>query len=122
MRAVQHGHRVLYRGSFEALEELAQDATDQQKKRRHLLMNVPFLILDNLGFRGLPPAAVEDFGEMLVRRHGRASTMIASCRPLEDWNSVIPDPVACAATVHRLRQAHVVLCGPHLARCDGRKA
>ena len=53
-----------------------------------LLVSVPLLIIDDLGMRKLPMTAAEDLLEIVMRRYERASTLLTSNRPVEDWGQV----------------------------------
>jgi DNA replication protein DnaC len=74
---------------------------------------VSLLIIDDLGMRKLPPTAAEDLLELVMRRYERASTLITSNRPVEDWGKLLGDTAAVAATLDRLlHHAHVLKFGP----------
>jgi DNA replication protein DnaC len=83
---IQQGYRVLYREAHILLEELA-DATLDGNRKQHmeLLSTVPLLIIDDLGMRKLPLTAAEELLEIIMRRYERASTLITSNRPVDDW-------------------------------------
>ena len=84
--AIQQGYRVIYREAHIFLEELAE-ATLAETRKDYLaeLTRVPLLIIDDLGMRKLPHTAAEDLLELIMRRYERASTMLTSNRPVEDW-------------------------------------
>jgi DNA replication protein DnaC len=86
---IQQGYRVLYREAHILLEELA-DATLDGNRKQHveLLTTVPLLIIDDLGMRKLPLTAAEELLEIIMRRYERASTLITSNRPVEDWRKL----------------------------------
>ena len=112
--AIQQGHRVVYREAHALLEELA-DATLDGTRRRYLaeLTAVPLLIVDDLGMRKLPHTAAEDLLEVIMRRYERASTLLTSNRPVEDWGKLLGDTAAVTALLDRLlHHAHVLKCGP----------
>jgi len=60
--------------------------------------------------RKLPPTAAEDLLEIVKRRYERASTLLTSNRPVEDWGSCSATPppsphcsIGCSTTRrHRL--------------------
>ena len=111
---IQQGYRVLYREAHLLLEELA-DATLDGKRKEHmdLLATVPLLIIDDLGMRKLPLIAAEELLEIIMRRYERASTMITSNRPVEDWGKLLGDSAAVTAMLDRLlHHGHVLKCGP----------
>jgi DNA replication protein DnaC len=112
--AIQQGYRVLYREAHVLLEELA-DATLDGKRKEHveMLATVPLLILDDLGMRKLPVTAAEELLEIIMRRYERASTLITSNRPVEDWGKLLGDSAAVSAMLDRLlHHGHVLQCGP----------
>ena len=112
--AIQQGHRVVYREAHALLEELA-DVTLDGTRKRYLadLTAVPLLIIDDLGMRKLPHTAAEDLLEVVMRRYERASTLLTSNRPVEDWGKLLGDTAAVTALLDRLlHHAHVLKCGP----------
>jgi DNA replication protein DnaC len=114
LAAIQQGHRVLYREAHVLLEELADASLDGRRKKHMLdLGNVPLLIIDDLGMRKLPATAAEDLLELIMRRYERASTMITSNRPVDDWGRLLGDTAAVTAMLDRLlHHAHILKCGP----------
>jgi DNA replication protein DnaC len=112
--AIQQGYRVLYRETHTLLEELA-DATLDGTRKDHMewLITVPLLIIDDLGMRKLPLIAAEELLEIIMRRYERASTVITSNRPVEDWGKLLGDSAAVTAMLDRLlHHGHVLKCGP----------
>ena len=112
--AIQQGYRVLYRETQTLLEELA-DATIDGTRKEYMesLVSVPLLIIDDFGMRKLPLTAAEDLLEIIMRRYERASTMITSNRPVEDWGKLLGDSAAVTAMLDRLlHHGHVLKCGP----------
>ncbi len=112
--AILQGYRVLYREAHTLLEELA-DATLDGTRKSYLaeLTTVPLLIIDDLGMRKLPHTAAEDLLEIVMRRYERASTLLTSNRPVEDWGKLLGDTAAVTALLDRLlHHAHVLKCGP----------
>ncbi len=112
--AIQQGHRVIYREAHVLLEELAE-ATIEGGRKDHFeaLAGVALLVIDDLGMRKLPATAAEDLLELVMRRYERASTLITSNRPIEDWGKLLGDAAAVSAMLDRLlHHAHVLKCGP----------
>lgn len=104
----------MYREVHTLLEELA-DATLDGTRKTYLaeLASVPLLILDDLGMRKLPHTAAEDLLELVTRRYERASTLLTSNRPVDDWGKLLGDTAAVTALLDRLlHHAHVLKCGP----------
>jgi DNA replication protein DnaC len=112
--AIQQGYRVVYREAHVLLEELAEAAVDGTRKERLAdLATVPLLIVDDLGMRKLPHTAAEDLLELIMRRYERASTLLTSNRPVDDWGKLLGDTAAVTALLDRLlHHAHVLTCGP----------
>jgi len=74
---------------------------------------VPLLILDDLGMRKLPLTAAEELLEIIMRRYERASTMLTSNRPVEDWAN-------CWRCGRRERHARPLLHHGHVLKCGPR--
>ena len=85
------------------LEELAEATlADTRKDYLTELTRVPLLIIDDLGMRKLPHTAAEDLLELIMRRYERASTVLTSNRPVEDWGKLLGDTAAVTALLDRL--------------------
>jgi DNA replication protein DnaC len=112
--AIQQGYRVVYREAHTLIEEIADATIDGTRK--DLLAEiaaVPLLIIDDLGMRKLPHTAAEDLLELIMRRYERASTLLTSNRPVDDWGKLLGDTAAVTALLDRLlHHAHVLKCGP----------
>src|SRR6185369_9075970 len=112
--AILQGFRVVYREAHTLLEELAE-ATLAGTRKDYLteLSTVPLLIIDDLGMRKLAHTAAEDLLELIMRRYERASTLLTSNRPVDDWGKLLGDTAAVTALLDRLlHHAHVLKCGP----------
>jgi DNA replication protein DnaC len=106
--------RVIYREAHTLLEELT-DATLAGTRKNHVaeLASVPLLIIDDLGMHKLAHTAAEDLLELIMRRDERASTLLTSNRPVDDWGKLLGDTAAVTALLDRLlHHAHVLKCGP----------
>jgi len=112
--AIQQGYRVLYRETHVLLEDLAEAVVENRRKQfMELLTSVPLLIIDDFGMRKLPLTAAEDLLEIIMRRYERASTLLTSNRPVEDWGKLLGDVAAVTAMLDRLlHHGHVLKCGP----------
>ncbi len=110
MNAILQGYTVIYRSAFDLVDELAEAAqTDQRKKKIHQLAQAQLLIVDEFGMRSLPVNAAEDFLEIIHRRHGHSATIIATNRPVEDWGKILGDNAATSAILDRfLDQAEII--------------
>jgi DNA replication protein DnaC len=114
LAVIQQGYRVLYREAHVLLEELADaQLAGERKLYIERIASVPLLIIDDLGMRKLPATAAEDLLEIVMRRYERASTLLTSNRPVEDWGKLLGDTAAVAAMLDRLlHHAHLLKCGP----------
>jgi len=112
--AIQQGYRVMYRETHVLLENLADAIVDGTRKEfMETLTTVPLLIIDDFGMRKLPPTAAEDLLEIVMRRYERASTLLTSNRPVEDWGKLLGDVAAVTAMLDRLlHHGHLLRCGP----------
>lgn len=112
--AIQQGYRVVYRETHVLLEELADAVIDGTRKQyMESVSTVPLLIIDDFGMRKLPQTAAEDLLEIVMRRYERASTLLTSNRPVEDWGKLLGDVAAVSAMLDRLlHHGHVLKCGP----------
>jgi DNA replication protein DnaC len=112
--AIQQGYRVLCRETHTLLDELADAALDGSRKDYlESVAAVPLLIIDDLGMRKLPLTAAEELLEIILRRYERASTLITSNRPVEDWGKLLGDAAAVSAMLDRLlHHGHLLKCGP----------
>jgi len=112
--AILQGHKVLYRETHILLEEVAEAVLDGTRKQyMESISSVALLIIDDFGMRKLPQTAAEDLLEIVMRRYERASTLLTSNRPVDDWGKLLADVAAVGAMLDRLlRHGHVLKCGP----------
>ncbi len=110
MAAIHAGFRVLYREAHRLFEELVlAAATGDRANAIIMYTEIPLLIIDDVGMRKLPAAAAEDLLEIIMRRYERASTIVTSNRPLEDWPKLFGDTPAIAAFLDRLmHHSHLI--------------
>jgi hypothetical protein len=77
------------------------------------MVSLPLFILDDLGMRKLPLTAAEYLLEIVMRHYERASTIVTSNRPVEDWGKLLGDAAAVTAMLDRLlHHGHLLKCGP----------
>jgi DNA replication protein DnaC len=112
--AIQQGYKVLYREAHVLLDEVADAAVDGTRKQyMESITTIPLLIIDDFGMRRLPHTAAEDLLEIVMRRYERASTLLTSNRPVEDWGKLLGDVAAVSSMLDRLlHHGHVLKCGP----------
>lgn len=122
--AIRASHRVLIRSSFDLAQDFAEAAA--QDLRRELveqLTRVDLLVIEDFGMRRLGPAVAVDLLEIFVRRHERASTMITTSRPKQDWGVFLGDVPAATAILDRfLEHAEILAMNGKSYRLRGRIA
>lgn len=112
--AILQGHKVLYRQTHILLEEVGEATLEGARKQyMESISSVALLIIDDFGMRKLPQTAAEDLLEIVMRRYERASTLLTSNRPVDDWGKLLADVAAVGAMLDRLlHHGHVLKCGP----------
>jgi DNA replication protein DnaC len=96
-RSVQY-HRVPR--LFEALALARGDG--RYGRLLKTISRVQLLVLDDWGLAVLNPPERRDLLEILDDRHGRASTIVTSQVPVDQWHAIIGDPTLGDAILDRL--------------------
>jgi DNA replication protein DnaC len=93
-----------------AARQLAEATLDGSRKAyMESISSVALLIIDDFGMRKLPATTAEDLLEIIMRRYERASTLLTSNRPVEDWGKLLADVAAVSAMLDRLlHHGHVL--------------
>lgn len=101
--AVQRGYTVLYREAHQLIEDLAE-ARELGRLRvyRQQLRSVDLLLIDDLFLRKLPTQAGDELADVLMSRYEKASTLVTSNRPFEDWARLLGDTVVVTPLLDRL--------------------
>ena len=116
--AIGHGTSVVSSGITQnrptkLRQDIDCDGRDTRKQYMESVSTVALLIIDDFGMRKLPQTAAEDLLEIIMRRYERASTLLTSNRPVEDWGKLLADVAAVSAMLDRLlHHGHVLKCGP----------
>ncbi|OCC14127.1 Mobile element protein [Dissulfuribacter thermophilus] len=78
------------------------------------LVSLDLLIIDEIGFKKVPQDAVDEFFEIVKRRHENGSIIITTNRSFEDWANVFGDQVLASAIIDRLvHHCHIIkIIGP----------
>ena len=113
--AVERGYKVLVRYAHQLVEDIAE-ARELGKLRvlRSQLKTVDLLLIDDLFLRKLPAAAGDELADVLMSRYERASTIVTSNRPVDDWAHLLGDTVVVTPLLDRL------LHHGHLLKFDGK--
>ena len=74
------------------------------------LARVDLLILDDFALRNLDPTETNDFYELIVERHRKASTIVTSNREPAEWLTMMSDALLAQSAVDRLTSgAHTLI-------------
>jgi len=108
--AIRAGYRALIRSSFDLAQDFAEaEASGERRDLVEQLTRIDLLVLEDFGMRKLGPTAAEDLLEIFVRRHEKASTVITTNRPTQDWGVFLGDIPATTAILDRfLEHAEIV--------------
>lgn len=113
--AVGRGYKVLYREAHQLIEDITEARElGEIRKLRAQIAGADLLLVDDLFLRKLPAAAGDELADVLMARHEKASTMITSNRPLEDWTRLLGDVVVVTPLLDRLMHHG------HLLKFDGK--
>ena len=100
---MQRGYKVLYREAHQLIEDLAEARElGHLRLYRQQLKAVDLLLIDDLFLRKLPAQAGDEPTEVLMSRYEKASTIVTSNRPLEDWARLLGDTVVVTPLLDRL--------------------
>ena len=108
VKAVGHevcrrGENVLFKKTGKLLQELIDLSSNGRSDRLlRKCLKTRLLVLDDFAFRKLDSKESEILYALADERLGRASTVITSNRPPQDWYDIFPDPVIGQAILDRL--------------------
>lgn len=101
--AVQRGYKVLYREAHQLIEDITEARElGALRKLRTQIRGAELLLLDDLFLRKLPAHAGDELADVLMARYEKASTIITSNRPLDDWTRLLGDVVVVTPLLDRL--------------------
>lgn len=107
--AIHNGYAVLHKSAFDLVAEMAEADTPKSRKGYlAALIKANLLIIDELGMKKMPQNAADDLLEVIHRRHGNSSTIIATNRIVSDWGTILGDTAATAAILDRFLENAVV--------------
>lgn len=93
---------------FTRLRAARLDNTLEAEMRR--LARVDLLILDDFALRPLDPTQTNDFYELIVERHRKASTIVTSNREPHEWMTMMSDALLAQSAIDRLTStAHTLI-------------
>jgi DNA replication protein DnaC len=113
--AVDRGYKVFDREAHQLVEDIAE-ARELRGLRlyRAQLKAADVVLIDDLFLRKLPPQAGDELAEVLMSRYEKATTIVTSNRPLEDWARLLGDAVVVTPLLDRLMHHG------HLLKFDGK--
>lgn len=95
--AVERGYKVMYREAHELVGQITEARElGEIRKYRQSLRAAELLVVDDLFLRKLPPHAGDELADVLMSRYEKASTIITSNRPFDDWAKLLGDVVVVA--------------------------
>jgi len=115
LMAVQRVYKVHYREAHQLLEDIMEARElGTIRKYRAQIKSVDLLLIDDLFLRKLPPSAGDELADLLMSRYEKASTLITSNRPFDDWGKLLGDVVVVTPLLDRLMHHG------HLLKFDGK--
>jgi len=103
LEALKHNYTVRFTHAHQLINQLHTARADgAYRNLMNRLLKTDLLIIDELGFRKLPPQGVDDFFEIIRQRYEQKSIIITSNRTFEDWGQILGDPVLASAIIDRL--------------------
>jgi DNA replication protein DnaC len=101
--AVTRGYKVLYREAHQLIEDINEARElGAIRKLRAQLKATELLLIDDLFLRKLPASAGDELADVLMSRYEKASTIVTSNRPFEDWAKLLGDVVVVTPLLDRL--------------------
>jgi DNA replication protein DnaC len=108
--AVRRGLNVLMLRSPVLFKRLHQSRADHSFGKELIqLIHPDVLIIDDFGLQRLTTTEAQDLYEVMIERYQRASTVMTSSRPLEEWMELFDDPLLANSLLDRLaHNAHQI--------------
>lgn len=103
LEAIKQGYKASFVHVNELIEKLSISRADgSYTYTLNQFLNTDLLILDEIGFKKLPAAGLDDFFEIIRKRYEKGSIIITTNRSFEDWGNVFGDNVLASAIIDRL--------------------
>ena len=103
LAACQRGHRVRFTTAAALVSELIEARDDKHLLRfQKLLASYELLIVDELGYVPLSKSGAELLFETFSQRYERASTLVTSNLPFEEWTEVFGSERLTGALLDRI--------------------
>lgn len=103
LAALRQGYKVMFTHANSLIEKINRARADQSHLRLlNTIANTDLLIIDELGFRKIPPHGLDDFFEIIRTRYERKAIMFTSNRNFEEWGTIFGDDVLASAIIDRI--------------------
>ncbi len=102
-RALAKGFSVLFTAVSDMLHALHTSKADNSYHQKMKLYTEPqLLILDELGFKKIPPYSADDFFEVISRRYEKGSIILTTNKMFEQWSEILGDQLLSQAITDRI--------------------
>jgi len=110
-KAVEAGYRVYYTTAADLVARTAKAALEGRWATTMRFWNGPqVLIIDELGYLGMPGDAASHLFQVISRRYEHGSIILTTNRGIADWGHIFEDTTVAAAILDRLlHHCHSVL-------------
>jgi len=103
IKALLKNYKVLFTSVSEMLYQLHISKADNSYDRKlNDYLSVDLLILDELGFKKLPPYSADDFFEVISKRYEKGSCIITTNKDFEQWGDIFADHILSSAILDRV--------------------
>ena len=109
-KAVEAGYRVYYATAADLVARTAKAALEGRWTTTMRFWNGPqALIIDELGYLGMPGDAASHLFQVISRRYEHGSIVLTTNRGIADWGHIFEDTTVAAAILDRLLHHATVL-------------
>jgi DNA replication protein DnaC len=109
-KAVEAGYRVYYTTAADLVARTAKAALEGRWATTMRFWNGPqVLIIDELGYLGMPGDAASHLFQVISRRYEHGSIILTTNRGIADWGHIFEDTTVAAAILDRLLHHATVL-------------
>jgi len=105
LKALENDHRGLFIKAQDLFDEMYASLADQSSRKLiNHLMNIPLLVVDEMGYLNLRPEQTNVFFKLMDARHRHRATIIIINLDYDDWYGFLGKKQRVAALLDRLRQ------------------
>jgi DNA replication protein DnaC len=103
IKATHARKRVLFSTAEQLTQQLAAaEVSGRLNSLLDQLTRVELLIIDELGYLSLTKQTAKLFFQLVSKRYEKASTIVTSNKPFEQWGEIFNDDVVASAVLDRL--------------------